>query len=301
LKTATGLLEAEESSVSNVLNQFGLSKDESALFVLLCRANKEGTNWLRGVEISNLSKKGRVRTYQILRRLQELGLVKVDFSRPKRYASVSPQIALRRLLSAQESRLTELSHMESAAVESLMALEPIRVVSSESDKEGLSKSGSAISVLQGLANVQVALRELVEGTDFLLAVANSDSLDHIFTIVGLVANRPKSIRFVFVASHPAAVRSYVSLIKENRIDLRFHKGSFPTFLITKGHVILLYYTVQERRARPLSPVTLSTIVSQIAVVSSEAYAAQMRELFEMIWNNSGDLKQSNVTSRQKRS
>ena len=280
-----------------MLTQFGLSRDETSLFILLSQANKGGTNWLKGSDISRLSKKGRVRTYQILQRLLELGLAKVDFSRPKKYSSVSPQVALRRLLSAQESKLTELSHLESPAIESLLALEPIHVASKETDDERSSKSGSVISILQGLANVQIALREIVDNADHLLAVASEESFDHLFTMVGFLANRPKSMRFVLSGSSPSSIRDYSSQIKEYKIDARSYRGGFPTFLITKSQVVFLYYTVQEKRARPLSPVTVTSGISQIAVISSESYVQRMSELFELVWSSSEEIRQLKKTIR----
>ena len=74
-------------SVNKLLTQFGLSIEEASLFVLLSRVNKKKTFWLKGSEISKLSKKGRVRTYQILQKLVTLGLVNVDISRPKKYST----------------------------------------------------------------------------------------------------------------------------------------------------------------------------------------------------------------------
>ena len=102
----------QSSVVMDSLARFGLSKDEASLFLMLSRVNKNETYWMKGLDISQLSMKSRVRTYQILQGLVSQGLVKVDLSRPKKYSAVSPQVALRRLISTQESKLSELSHLE---------------------------------------------------------------------------------------------------------------------------------------------------------------------------------------------
>lgn len=235
--------EEEKKKIAvDLLMRFGLSKDEAALFTVLVQANKEKANWLKGSELSSLAEKGRVRTYQILQRLTQLGLVKVDFSRPKRYSAVSPQIAVRRLLANQESKLTQLSHLEEQAVGTLLDLSPVKFETILRKPE--SNNGSNISLLHGIANIQVALREIVDDAE-LYAVVNKESIDHILTTTSLVAKRPKSLHLVFASATDALSREYGSIIKENNFAVLRYRRDIPTFLLTQSRVVFLQYAIQE--------------------------------------------------------
>ncbi|HZW57651.1 MAG TPA: helix-turn-helix domain-containing protein [Nitrososphaerales archaeon] len=274
----------DEATSLNLLTRFGLSKDEAALFVLMSRINKEGTNWLKGTDISSISNKGRVRTYQILQRLVEMGVAKVDLSRPKRYSTVSPQVALRRLLSLEESKLTELSRLERNAVESLLALKPIDVAAIVGKEQV--RTGSVVSLLQGLANIQVALREAMEGSELSISV-NEESADHIFSTLKYLPTRPKSVRMIFSTlgkSFPKA--SYPSLREMREIDLWWRAGHSPTFILSREVAMFPYYTTTSVKRKPLSPVTTSITVSQLCLITSSDYTNQMNSIFELMLKNS---------------
>ena len=269
-------------SVNNYLTQFGLSKDEALIFVLLSRVSKKKTIWLKGSDISKLSKKGRVRTYQILQRLLTLGLVNVDLSRPKKYSTVSPQVALRRLLSIQESKLTELSHLENEAIESLLNLNPISVESIIGEE--VDKSKSLVSLLQGLANIQTALREVISGADVLISI-NDESAEHIFTVLNFISEKPKAARVIFSTSKRSIPKHYLSLSKE--VELFWRSGGSPTFIVAKDVTMFLFYSKTGIRKKLLSPEITVNTASQLTLVNSEAYADQMRSTFELLLKSSG--------------
>ncbi len=269
------------SAVLNLLTQFGLSKDEAAFFVLLSRVNKKQTSWLKGSDISKLSRKGRVRTYQILQRLSALGLVNVNLSRPKKYSTVSPQVALRRLLSMQESKLTELSHLESEAIESLRDLNPISVESILGKEEV--KTKSMVSLLQGLANIQIALRELLVGSEVSIAI-NEESAEHIFTMLSFISEKPKSARIIFSTSKKSIPKQYSFLSKD--VELFWRSGSSPTFLVTKDTSMFLFYSKSSVRKKLLSPETTFNTASQLMLIESETYANQMKNIFELVLKSS---------------
>ena len=254
-------------SVNNFLTQFGLSKDEASLFVLLSRVNKKKTFWLKGSEISKLSKKGRVRTYQILQKLLTLGLLSVDLSRPKKYSTVSPQVALRRLLSIQESKLTELSHLESEAIESLRNLNPLAVESIISEEAG--KAKSLVSLLQGLANIQTALREAISGAEVYISI-NDESVEHLSTVLTFISEKPKSARVIFSTSKRAFPKHYLPISKD--VELFWRQGSSPTFIIADGVTMFLFYSKTGVRKKLLSPEVTVNTASQLTLVNSETYA-----------------------------
>ncbi|MDG6906069.1 MAG: hypothetical protein JRN20_09825 [Nitrososphaerota archaeon] len=276
--------DAREEPVLQLLTKFGLSNDEAAIFVLLSRVNKKQTNWLKGSDISKLSKKGRVRTYQILQRLQSLGLINVNLSRPKRYATVSPQTAFRRLLSIEESRLTELSHLESDAIDSLRGLPPISVESILGSEEG--KGKSMVSLLQGLANIQIALRDALAGSDISIAI-NEESADHIFTVLNFISETPKSARIIFSTPKGSLPKRYSLLARSAKgVELHVRAGSSPTFIVTRDVVMFLFYTKTSSKKRLLSPEITVNTASQLTLIESESYASQVRSVFDLILKNS---------------
>jgi Sugar-specific transcriptional regulator TrmB len=279
-------MDKKEATAHDLMTRLGLSKDEASLFVLLSRVDRAHANWLKSSEISTLAKKGRVRTYQVLHRLIDLGLAKVDYSRPKRYSAVAPQVALRRLLAAQETKLTELSHLESEAIETLLALSPIRPELAVDNEE--SRTGTVVSLLQGLANIQVALREIMENAN-LVAVLNDESIEHIMTVTNFLAMKPKSMRVVFASPKRSLLRNHGSVIKENSIQVSWFKKDVPTFVASTTQSAHLYYMTKKARSKLLSPLISSSSISQIAIISSQEYAQQLTEIFELLWRNSESL------------
>ena len=276
--------DAREEPVLQLLTKFGLSNDEAAIFVLLSRVNKKQPNWLKGSDISKLSKKGRVRTYQILQRLQSLGLINVNLSRPKKYSTVSPQTVFRRLLSIEESRLTELSHLESDAIDSLRDLPPVSVESVLGKEE--EKGKSMVSLLQGLANIQIALRDALAGSDVLIAI-NEESAVHIFTVLNFISETPKSSRVIFSTQKGSIPKRYSLIARSAKgVELHVRAGSSPTFIVTRDIVMFLFYTKTSSKKRLLSPEITVNTASQLTLIESESYASQVRSVFDLMLKNS---------------
>ncbi len=280
----TALHSERDEVTSESLSRFGLSDDEAAMFVLLSRINKDQTVWLKGSDISSISKKGRVRTYQILQRLLEIGVIRVDYSRPKRYSAVSPQVALRRMLSIEETKLNDLSHLESEVVESLLRLNPLSTEALIGKEE--SKSGSVVSLLQGLANIQVALRETMEDADLLISI-NDESAQHVLSTLNFLSKKPKSAKINLSTGSRSSVKDRFLPLKETpAVEFWWRIGDSPTFVLTDEVTMMIYYSKTSMRKKLLSPVTTSTGVSQLVVVDSAPYSSQVRNIFELLLKDS---------------
>jgi sugar-specific transcriptional regulator TrmB len=268
------------ASASNLLSQFGLSKDEAGLFVLLSRVGKRQPLWLKGSDLSKLSKKSRVRTYQILQRLVSLGLVNVDLSRPKRYTAVPPQVALRRLLAIQETRLTELSHLENEAIESLRNLSRVEIQPVLGEVE---EKRSAMALLQGLANIQIALRERLLGPEISISI-NAESAEHIAAVLGYLSEGRASTRIIFSAPKISSLRSH--RFPAENTSIYWRRGNSPTFILANDVTMFLFYSKSVSRRRLLTPEARLSTVSQMALIEDETYSKQMRSLFELMLQNS---------------
>jgi sugar-specific transcriptional regulator TrmB len=275
----------KDDATSELVSRFGLSDDEAAMFILLSRINKDQIVWLKGSDISSISKKGRVRTYQILQRLLEIGVIRVDYSRPKKYSAVSPQVAMRRLLSIEETKLNDLSHLENEAIESLLRLDPLNT-EGLIGKDAGSKTGSVVSLLQGLANIQVALRESMEDAELLISI-NDESAQHVLSTFNFLSKKPKSAKIILSTVSRTSVRDRFMPLRETAgIEFWWRTGDSPTFVLTDRVTMMLFYSKTSVRKKLLSPVTTTTGVSHIVVVDSEPYSAQMANIFDTLLKDS---------------
>jgi sugar-specific transcriptional regulator TrmB len=268
----------------DLLTRFGLSKDEAGMFVLLSRINKDQTSWLKGSDISRISKKGRVRTYQILQKLLEIGVVRVDYSRPKKYSVVSPQVAIRRLVSIEENKFNDLSRLESEAVQSLLRLKSLNT--GLLSEEQASKSGSAVSLLHGVANIQVALREIMEDADLLISISDESS-QHVLSTLNFLSKKPKTAKVIFSTNSRSYLKGrFLPRIEADAVELWVRVGTAPSFIVTDRVSVLLFYSKMTTRKKLLSPVTTFTGVSELVVIDSETYSLQVANLFELLRNDS---------------
>jgi sugar-specific transcriptional regulator TrmB len=269
-----------DSELSSQLVRFGVTKQEADLFILLNRIRNSGAPGVTGRRVADLAKTGRVRAYQLLQHLADLGLVQVEPGRPKRYTALTPQVGMRRLVALQETRLTELSLMEAEVAEGLLKVAPIRseVVEEESKKKGIT------ALLHGISNIQTVARTAMEGQD-LRVVVNEESEDHITTTVRYMPRKPNSARVIFATTNKEQ-RGFESTEMEiggYTYKIKVYHGELPTFVLTKSQCLLFFYTSRRYRPKPLSPMTVATVASDCMLVDSPKFVAQMESIFERFW------------------
>jgi hypothetical protein len=273
-----------DNELSSRLVSFGLTKQEAELFVLLNRVRNSGAAGVTGGGAAELTKLGRVRTYQILQHLASLGLVEVEPGRPKRYAAVIPQVGMRRLVALEESRLTDLSLLESQVSEELSKAPPIRT-GLHGGEEKENKEGTML--LRGVSNIQTAARRAMEGQDLRIAV-NEDSEDHVTTTVRYMSHKPRSVRIIF-ATRNEEVNGFGSSEVEiggYTYEGRIFRGELPTFVLARNQCLFFTYATQRRRLKPLSPMNAKTIVSECIAVKDTKFVAQMGGVYERFWEAS---------------
>jgi sugar-specific transcriptional regulator TrmB len=168
------------------------------LFIVLAKIQKSGINWISGTEVAKAAGKDRIRTYQILHRLLKIGLVQTNFeSRPKKYSAVSPPVAVRRLMSIHEAKVTQLSHIEQKATEALLSVNPLKVDLSKSDRdEQQSGTISTVVLIQGLPNIQMQLKKMMSGQKRLYLMVSDESFTHILSTLDLVDPEPTDVRLI---------------------------------------------------------------------------------------------------------
>jgi sugar-specific transcriptional regulator TrmB len=270
-----------DKELASQLTRFGATAQEAAMLVLLVRIRNSGAGGVTGSTLAELSKLNRVRTYQVLQRLADLGLVEVDFRRPKRYSAAIPQVLVRRLVAIHESRLTELTHMEQDVAQALIDASPLRTELETTVSE------SNVVLLHGLSNVQNLARRVMENQD-LRIVVNEESEEHVLTTIKFLSRRPTSARVIF-----ATVDEEQNPFEGNSVEvgghplkIRLFRGELPTMVITKKECLMLFYTSQRYKPRPLSRGTLRTVVSECILTEDEAHARQMGTIFEILWKAS---------------
>jgi sugar-specific transcriptional regulator TrmB len=269
----------DEKELISQLTKFGVTSQEAAVLLLLVRIRNSGAGGMTGNSLSELSKLGRVRTYQVLQRLADMGLVEVDFGRPKRYAAVIPQIVVRRLLAVHESKLTELTHIEEDVAKALIGATPLNV---DAGPEG--KERSNVVMLHGLSSIQSLVRSVTEGQD-LRMIVNDESEGHLFTTIEHMSRRPKSAKVIF-----ATLNEEQEGFEGNRVEIggyryriKLYRGELPTMVITQKQCLMLFYASQRYRPKPLSPVTVRTVVSECLMIDNAKYVSQVETIFEKFW------------------
>jgi len=269
----------KESEVVAGLAKFGITKQEADLFLLLSRVRNADQGGVTGNELSELSGMNRVRTYQILDRLVDLGIVMVEVGRPKRYSAEYSQTAVRRLVSIQESKLNELSLGEEALAEGLAGAAPL-----EPRKRPEKEAGSKVAVLHGISTINGLLRRAMQDGE-LLVVLNDESEGHIFTTLRYLARKPKSVRVVFATADETREPFEGGRVKIDgyRYKIRLFRGDLPTMVLNGNQCLMLFYETQRYRPKPLSPMTVRTVVSSCIAIEGEKQVSQMETTFERLW------------------
>jgi sugar-specific transcriptional regulator TrmB len=270
-----------DKDLASQLTRFGATAQEAAILVLLVRIRNSGAGGVTGSTLAELSKLNRVRTYQVLQRLADLGLVEVDFRRPKRYSAAIPQVLMRRLVAIHESRLTELAHMEQETAQALIDATPLRT------ELETTVSKSNVILLHGLSNVQNLARRVMGNQD-LRIVVNDESEEHVLTTIRYLPRKPSSARVIF-----ATVDEEKTPFEGNTVDIggqpikiRLFRGELPTMVVTKKECLMFFYTFQRYKPRPLSQGTFRTVVSECILTEDEAHARRMGTIFESLWKAS---------------
>ena len=269
----------KESEVAAELTKFGLTKQESDLFLLLSKVRNADQGGVTGNELSELSGMNRVRTYQILDRLVDLGIVVVEVGRPKRYSAEYPQTAVRRLVSIQESKLNELSLGEEALAEGLANAPP-----QEPRKRPEKEEGSKVAVLHGISTINGLLRRAMQDRE-LRVVLNDESEGHVFTTIRYIVKKPKSVRVVFATADESRKPFEGGRVEIDgyRYRIRLFRGDLPTMILNEDRCLMLFYETQRYRPKPLSPMTVRTVVSSCIAVEGEKQVGQMETTFDRLW------------------
>ena len=270
-----------EKELATQLTRFGVTPQEANILVLLVRIRNSGAGGVTGGALAELSKLNRIRTYQILQRLADLGLVEVDFRRPKRYSAAIPQTLVRRLVAIHESKLTELTHIEQGVAQALIEASPLKA---NVDK-AVSKSNAVL--LHGLSNIQNLARKVMENQE-LRVVMNDESEQHLLTTIRYLARKPSSAKVLFATANPNQERIEGGPLGLGGYpaEVRVFRGELPTMVITGKECLMFFYGSQERRPKPFSQRTLRTVVSECLFTEDATHARRMRTLFESLWKAS---------------
>jgi len=270
----------KEGDLVNELAKFGITKQEAELFLLLSRIRNANQSGVTGNELSDLSGVGRVRTYQILDRLVDIGVVLVEVGRPKRYSAEDPQTSVRRLVAIQESRLNELSLGEGALAEGLANAPPLAVRKAVPEKE----TGSKVAVLHGISTIQGLLRRAMQDRE-LRVVVNDESEGHVFTTIRYLAKKPKSVRVVFATADERRepFEGGKVEIEGYRYRIRLFRGDLTTMVLNGAQCLMLFYETQRYRPKPLSPISVRTVLSSCVAIEGEKQVGQMETTFERLW------------------
>jgi sugar-specific transcriptional regulator TrmB len=103
--------------VADYLTDFGFSKKEAQVYVVLLKLNAAGAK-----EISSITKLSRLETYRALQKLMDARLVQTSMDRPKRYVALGLEKSLDELIEQSKARTAELSERKDRLLRELRML-----------------------------------------------------------------------------------------------------------------------------------------------------------------------------------
>lgn len=270
------------------LTEFGLSYDESTIFYLLVRIKKSGVDWISGKEIAQIAKRDRVRVYQVLQKLQKLGVIRANFERPTGYSAMPIEAAIERLVSIHEAKLHQLTSDQHKLKEDLKNAAPIVQVGRRVGGDEQNKA--TMSMFHGVSGIQHLIRNSLVGNSVKI-IANPDSIDYILSTIERSPEKPVSCKVLVSGSEEDALD--VRFLNGNlqfKLELSYIRGHFPTFILTGNQVLILFYTVENYKPKPLSPKKSRFVMLHALSVSDKVYVEEMHQLFETLWQMSSQTK-----------
>lgn len=263
------------------LSEFGLSFDEASIFYLLVRIKKSGLDWISGKELALIAKRDRVRVYQILQKLEKLGLIRADFGRPTGYSVIPAEVAIERLVSIHEAKLHQLNSYQTQLKEALRKAEPIALSGQKKGDDEQNKP--AMSMFHGVSGIQHLIRASLTGNSVRI-IANQDSIEYILSTIERSPQKPKLCRVLVSGDGSKTTESYVMNNKKRfNFEISFIDGHLPTFILTDNQVLILFYTIEKYKPKPLSSTKSRLVMLHALVVGDRIYLEEMHELFETLW------------------
>jgi len=117
------------------LRDFGLTKNESKIYVFLSRSGPR-----KAIEISSKEKIPRTETYHLLSNLETKGIIEPSVEKPTRFSAVKIEKAIESIIHNQEKKIGELKILKTDMVELWNSFQRIR----KSRKSDVSKFESAM-------------------------------------------------------------------------------------------------------------------------------------------------------------
>jgi sugar-specific transcriptional regulator TrmB len=280
------------------MGEFGLSYDEASLFILLTRLRKSGVDWITGKELAKIANRDRVRVYQILQKLEEIGMVRADFARPTGYSAVQPETAIERLISIHEAKLTQLNNYRTDLKEALKEADPITAIPLPLGNEGQNKP--AMSMSHGVSGIQHLIRDSLTGSS-LRIISNSDSTDYILSTIEHAVEPPKHIKVLFSGNGANPPETLLTMrgTKLANLEASYIPGHLPTFVLTDNQVLILFYSIEKYKPKPLSSFKSRILMLHALVVSDKLYVEEMHHLFDTLWRVSVRIKPRTEVERGK--
>jgi sugar-specific transcriptional regulator TrmB len=129
---------AATSSITNYLQDFGLTEREAKIFYLLSRLGSASAN-----EVSSAAQYNRLQTYRAVKGLLDRGLVEISLERPRRYTPLKIEHAISLLEQEATNKITQLESKKPLLLEKWAEVSDFPV----------SRTGYTFRIIQGNKNV----------------------------------------------------------------------------------------------------------------------------------------------------
>jgi len=216
-------------AVCSSLSKFGLSKNETKVFVYLAKFGEQKAH-----KISRALSLHRTETYKILKRLEGKSLVYRILEKPMKFAGVPVGKALENLVQEEKQRVRRLEEEKEKVLNSWEEFSvPVR------DPEALDEF---IQVLKGRSQIYIKINEVVEeAEDEILIAASDEILLQMFYSGALDDLAGKSGKVNVRLLTDSSLRSSY-IIKKLKLEegefLRVDYEDLPSFVVSNEHLLL---------------------------------------------------------------
>jgi len=238
-------------------------------------------DWITGRELAKIAKRDRVRVYQILQKLVVFGLLQADFGRPTGYSVVTPEVAIEKLVAIHEAKLKQLNSYQAELKDALKRAEPVRIA--PKSQGGEDQNRPAMSMFHGVSGIRHLIWSSISSNS-LEIIANSESANFILSTVRRATVAPRSCKILLsgdVENPPESLD--LQDMKRANFEASFIRGHLPTFVLTDDQIIILFYSTEKYKPKPLSTIMSRLVILHALVVDDKIYVEEMHELFNTLW------------------
>ncbi len=260
----------EELNENTLLQDFGLEEDEAHTYVALVRLGS-----VKASKISAFTKIDRVRTYKILENLKNLGFVTSTLSSPIIFSANDPETTLRKIISKQKQKVTDL---EKNITKFLKILSHLKLDESQIELPKL-------TIISNRHNIYDQMIQLIEETtdELYIAVSSSDVIRMYYTEI------PDMIKKSLKQNIKIKLMTDSELSTKHEYVKRIGVDSFKIVTLPSSGRLLCNKT-QVLMSNNTSPYSNKNLDKESAMITnSKDIVSNMNSFCDFLWETSKEI------------